>query len=451
MYKYLILLGVLVSQGVWAQSKTSGGSEVVVEDHDKEKDIFYKFGGGVRLRHYITKDSTAGALPFVEDFSNTAHRAQLDVQLNKGEYFQSYIRAIHHSIWGEDNNTDQNNFTLQQAWGNWKVTDFLNFKFGRQAVELGRGLSYGANEWENVPTFYDGFATLFDWDVLELSLYALKIDELERDPTQSVSSDPETNHYVIDINFKELSDIIQMADLNFVQVVSDIGLLPGSTTLVNKQRIQRFGFDFVLSGVYFEAATSINYITGTESTFTTSNKVKQMMLDSEFRFKMPDWQQLNLWAGAHYDTGDDNATDGTNTQYQALNYNYHQNAGRLDFFRFGNLTYLRAGASMHMMSDWYFGIEGFMFQKTKESAPNYLERGLVVSNFENGTIQFGAEKNLGTEIDLWIGKSFPSGLNMELSFNYLAPGTAMERAIGVAARPMDRPIYNLIFDLGYFF
>ena len=47
----------------------------------------------------------------------------------------------------------------------------------------------------------------------------------------------------------------------------------------------------------------------------------------------------------------------------------HANAGRMDFFKFGNLTFARAGFSMHLLSDWYFGSEYFVFQKTKRHGP----------------------------------------------------------------------------------
>jgi len=454
MWKYMIFSILLIPGAVFAAPDSENTATQEVVDHDKDTDIFYKFGGGIRLRQYFWQDSTAGVRPFEEDSVSTAHRAQLDLQLNKGEYFKTFFRAVHASEWG-DNNANNDDFTLVQAWGDWKVTDFLNLKFGRQPIELGRGLQYGLNEWENIPSYYDSFSTLFDWDVMELSLYAVRVYELDRDPANSIANDPEMSHYIIDVNFRELSDLIQMADLSFIQVVSDIGTIPGTTTLLKKQRSQRFGFDLVLAGVYFETAASINYVTGTEETLTVSEKVKQLMMDAELRLMLPDFDRFNFWVGAHYDSGDDDAADGNNTQYAPLNYNFHQNAGRMDFFKFGNLTYLRTGFSMHLLSDWYFGTEGFMFQKTKEGAPNFLEAASpLVNDFANGTVSFGNAKDLGTELDIWIGKTFPSGVNLELTLSYLKPGEAMDTAFltaGPTPQPMDDPIYRMTFDLGMFF
>ena len=109
---------------------------------------------------------------------------------------------------------------------------------------------------------------------------------------------------------------------------------------------------------------------------------------------------------------------------------------------------------MHLLSDWYFGAEYFMFQKTKDGAPNYVERGLLVSELQNNVIRFGAGKDLGQEVDLWIGKTFPSGVNIELTVSYLKPGDALEGSTTVATgNPlnMDDSIYNMTFDLGFFF
>ena len=453
MFKYLFMTLLGFSGSAWAQ-QAPAPQPLQLTDKNANTDILYQLGGGARMRYWWYDNGSAGALPNDEDTSEVTHRLQLDLRLDKGEYFQTYFRAINAGLWG-DNSDERNQFLLQQAWGQWHVTDFLNLKFGRIAFETGRGLSFGANEWEDVPTYYDGFATLFDWDVMELSLYALKQKELDKAPN-SVASDPEEIHYMVDVNFKELSDMISMADLSFVQVMSDVGQIPGTTLLTQKQRVQRFGFDVVVTGVYFEIGNTLHYITGSQDAGTGAGevKVKQIMLDGEFKFIYPDWNQFQLWAGYHYDTGDDNGADDTNTQYEPLNYNLHNNAGRLDFFKFGNLSYLRSGFSFNFGTDYFVGSEFFVFQKTDTAGQNYLERGVAKSQFDSKTLNFGANKDLGQELDVWFGKKYPSGVNMELCFTMLMPGKAMDTAYIVASntlQPMDDTIYNLYFQLGMFF
>lgn len=425
------------------------------ENTDKDKDVFFKAGGGLRLRQFYIQDSTSGYKPFEEDIVNTNHRAQLDIQLNKGEYLETFFRAIHHSEWGKVGSATNDEFILQQAWADWKVTDFLDLKFGRQPIVIGRGLVFGENAWENVPTYYDGFSFVFDWEVMELALHGVKVYELTR-TTNSIASDPELSNYILDLNFKDLSDMIKMAEISFVQVIGDVGQVPGTTLELRKQRVQRFGFDLIFGGVYYEIAASANYVTGSKEGLTPSDKVKQLMLDTEAKFMMPDWENLQLWVGYHSDSGDDDPNDGTDSQYDPLNYNIHMNAGRLDFFKFGNLTYLRTGASLKLLSDWYVGAEMFLFDKTKAGAPNYLVRNpLMANDFLNGTIQFGHQKNLGTEYDLWIGKTYQSGVNLELSINMLKPGEAMKSAYtgGVTSQifALNDTILSVIFDVGFFF
>lgn len=420
---------------------------------DKEEDIFYKFGAGARFRQYFFKDSTAGAQPFDEDYITSSHRAQIDLTISKGEYFKTYFRAIHRGDWG-DQATDQDNFLVQQAWGDWKVTDFLNLRFGRQAVQIGRGLVYGYNEWENSPNFYDGFTGHFDWEALEFSLYGLKLYQLDKVPGTSVASDPEVSHFILDINLKQISDYIQLASVNFVQVDGDIGQLPNTTTVLDKQSIQRFGFDLITDGVNFRSAATLNYVTGTERSSAGEEKVKQLLMDGEVRLLLPDWKNFNFWGGFHSDSGDDDPADLSNTQYEPLNYNFHVNAGRLDFLKFGNLTFARVGASMDVLGGWQVGLEGFMFQKTKAGARTNFLRTPIADEFAAGSYVLGADKDLGTEIDLWVSRTFASGVNLEVSLNYFSPGDAFKGATDVlnsVPLAMDSQIFNIIVDVGFFF
>lgn len=230
MFKYLfpsLLVAVL-----WIPSSVLGQTSEPIEN-----DIFYQIGGGGRLRYLNFRDATGGLLEHQEDYQITSTRLQFDLRLDKGEYFQTYFRAINTGEWG-GRTDDQSEFTLQQAWAKWKVADFLALKFGRQPLEIGRGLVYGLNEWQNLPNYYDGFSTIFDWSVMELSLHALRIYELDRVAGSSVASDPEVTHYIVNLNFKDLSDMVQMADLYFIQVLGDIGQIPNTTALTSKERVQ---------------------------------------------------------------------------------------------------------------------------------------------------------------------------------------------------------------------
>lgn len=419
---------------------------------DKEEDIFYKIGAGARFRQYLVQDAAAGALSGEEDFIESSHRAQLDLAVSKGEYFKTFFRAIHRGAWGEYAQ-DQDNFLIAQAYGDWKVTDFLNLRFGRQTFEIGRGLVFGLNEWENTPTYYDGATAHFDWEALEFSLYALKVFELDKVPAQSVS-DPELSYYILDINFKDLSDYIRVASLNFVQVDGDLGQVPNSTAVLNKQSIQRFGFDLITDGINFQAAASLNYVTGSETIAGPESKVKQYLMDGELRFLLPDQNKFNLWVGGHIDSGDDDPTDGYSSQYDPLSYNRHINAGRLDLFSFGNLSFLRAGVSAEFWGGWQFGFETFLFQKTQENAPTNFFRTPIADEFAQGTYILANEKALGTEFDLWASRTFQSGVNLEVSINMFAPGGALKGASNIGTTQligMNNQIYNLIVDVGYFF
>lgn len=446
MFKYLFILILCACSPLFAAQE---------ELTEKDSDVFFKLGGGARVRQYYLQDGAAGGLTgAAEDFNDTSHRLQLDVRLDKGEYFQTFFRLINANVWGEHEDGDDELF-IQQGYGQWKVSDFLSFRFGRAPLEIGRGLVYGLNEWENLPTYYDGFSALFDWSVLDISVHALKFYDIQRGLGSSAASKPEIAHYILDLSFKDISDMISMADLSFVQIVGDMGTVPSTGVIVPKQRLQRFGFDLVASGVYYEVGSSVSYVTGNKDNIIGVNEsVKQFMLDGEGKWIMPEWSRFNLWVGGHYDSGDDTPGDNINQQYDPLNYNLHQNAGRMDFFRFGNLTFLRSGMSVHLLSDWMMGVEYFMFQKTAAAGAISLERSVLQTQFNSNTLSLSNEKDLGQEFDFWVGKKFQSGVNVELSFNYLQPGTAMKNAYEVAGNvphPLDKALYNVILDIGIFF
>ncbi|MCB9072341.1 MAG: alginate export family protein [Bdellovibrionaceae bacterium] len=440
----IFLLGLVVLASPFAQAEL---------ERDPDTDIFYKFGAGARFRQYYFNHATAGAEPTGENFVRSSHRAQIDLMIRKGEFFKTYFRAIHQGTWGA-NAVDQNNFLIQQAWGDWKVSEFLNLRFGREAIQVGRGLVYGYNEWENAPTYYDGFSTIFDWDVLDFSIHALKLYQLDKVTNVSTASDPDVTNFILDVNLKQISDYIRMANFNFAQIHSDIGQIPNTTTILNKQSIQRFGFDLVTDGVNFRTGATLNYVTGTEITPAKSMTVKQFLVDGEARYMQPDWYRLNAWFGAHYDSGDKDASDNVNEQYEPLNYNFHINAGRLDLLKFGNLTFFRSGFSMAFFGDWDLGIEAFVFRKTVSNGATNFFRTPMATQFSAGTYQLGADKQLGTELDLWITRTFSSGVNLDITLNYFNPGQAFHKATNTATSAsllMDKSIVNLIVDVGFFF
>ncbi len=446
------MLSKFTSAAVVALAFFSASTALAQLQRDKEEDIFYKIGAGARFRQYYFQDATAGALPDDEDIVASSHRAQLDLSVNKGEYFKTFFRAIHRGTWGEDAQ-DQDNFLIAQAYGDWKVSDFLNLRFGRQAIEIGRGLVFGFNEWENTPSYYDGATARFDWEALEFSLYAIKVYELQKVVGQSVS-DPEVSNYILDINFKDLSDYIKIASLNFVQVDGDIGTIPNTAVQLKKQSIQRFGFDLVTDGVNFQAAATLNYVTGSEYTTVAESKVKQYLIDGELRLLLPDYNNFNFWVGGHVDSGDDDPVDSSNAQYEPMNYNFHVNGGRLDFLKFGNLSFARTGVSAMFWGNWQFGAEAFIFQKTQANAPTNFFRTPVADEFATGTYVLANEKALGSEYDIWISRTFPSGVFLEASINIFQPGGALKGATNVGTSQligMDNTIYNLIVDVGYFF
>src|SRR5690606_27433155 len=98
----------------------------------------------------------------------------------------------------KDGFTGNNGLLVNEAWGLWKTDNSLGLKFGRAPIVVGRGLTYGENDWFNVPYSFDQFAILWDWESVELGIIAAKAQELSSVANQTLSPDPEENHIIID-------------------------------------------------------------------------------------------------------------------------------------------------------------------------------------------------------------------------------------------------------------
>src|SRR5690606_34399602 len=112
------------------------------------------------------------------------------------------------------------------------------------------------------------------------------------------------------------------------------------------------------------------------------------------------------------DTG--NSSAGDNETYSGFHYDTHNNAGLMDRFTFGNLTYMRVGAAFQPSDDVTVGLEYFMFSQTeKEGGTNGA--GLAGDADAN-------EDELGNEIDLVVTKKYSNNFSTMLRYGIFQPG-----------------------------
>jgi hypothetical protein len=441
------------------------------------KDVYFQPGGGIRVRYENLRGATGGGFPEAEDEAEASHRAQFDFRLYKGEYFETFFRFINHADWGSaagDTNGGQrdgfarsNGILVNQAYGIWKLDSDVDYlRFGRAPLNLGLGYTYGTNDWFNVPYSFDMMDVGWDWGSVELAIMAAKVQELTRRPGDSVSSDPEENHIIINLDVKNPWDALEFINLNVVQVNRDIGSNDGGLTATNGLNAQRISLESKITGKNFFGSAFLAFVTG-EETVAASNlvggadklDVSQTALDLKLGYTFSQANNLKFWAGYHADSGDSDPGDGNSKSYDSFFYEVYGQSGLMDLIRWGNLTFLTLAMQVDIYTGLSIGASWWSFEKSEANDGvqfGYAGR-FFQDNIAGGNLALGTNTDLGNEFDLWIERQYPSGLNIRLTFASFFPGQTFSTATGngggslASGNTPNSDIYQYLAQVGYFF
>ncbi|MEM7646708.1 MAG: alginate export family protein [Pseudomonadota bacterium] len=417
------------------------------------KDVYFQPGGGLRVRYESLNGATGRAFPDEERESQATHRALFDVKLYKGEYFETFFRFLNFSDWGSavgdtsggqhDGFARRNGLLVNQAYALWKVGSSMGIRFGRVPLHLGLGNTYGHNDWFNVPYSFDLFEFAWDWDSVELSLIAAKVQELSRVVGQAESPDPEENNIIINLDIKNLIDSLNVFNFNFVQVNRDLGSADGGTTVQNGLNSQRFSLDAEIKGKQFFATLFLSFVTGQENVAAVNqtNNIGEFNLsqsagDLKVGYQFPESNQLRLWAGYHRDTGDRVAGDDKSQSYDSFFYEVYGQSGYMDFIRWGNLSFYHIGFDMEIpigvesfpfrIEELKLGTEWWSFTRTETAdTVRFGDAGRFLNTrIQNGSLNLGDSKDLGSELDIWFEMPYSSGVNLRTTLSGFFPGAA---------------------------
>ncbi len=434
------------------------------------KDIYFQPAGGLRVRYDKLNDGTGKAFTSEEDDSRVQQRAQFDVKLLKGEYFETFFRFIHFSEWGESvGNTISpqkdafnrgNGLLVNQAWALWKVDDSLGIQLGRAPLNFGLGFVYGYNDWFNVPYTFDYFDFAWDWESLNLSLIYAKIEELERVSGQTLSPDPEENHIIINIDVKNLSDALETFNFNIVQVNRDLGSNDGGASVLNGLNMQKFSLETALNFRNFFSTLFISYGTGDEKVAPVNQvggienvRISHTALDFKLGYRSQELGGLRIWGGIHSDSGDKTPGDNESQTFNPLYYNVYGQSGLMDLLRWGNLSFYRIGLDIDIFTGLKLGSEWLSFSRTEVAdGINFGDSGRFLdSRIASGDIILGPGKELGSELDLWADWNFQSGVNVRATVSSFFPNGAFKEATSVSGSSPSSAITQFLAQVGYFF
>ncbi len=436
------------------------------------KDVYFQPGGGLRVRYENLRAATGGGFPENEDESQASHRAQFDIRLYKGEYIETFFRFLNFADWGGANGDSRsgqhdgfsrtNGLLVNQAWALWKVDDSLGIHFGRKQLHLGLGYTYGSNEWFNVPYSFDLLSVGWDWESLELSLIAAKVQEFERVSNQTLSSDPEENHYILNVDVKNLADAIDIFTFNLVQVNRDLGSPDGGLSVLNGLNMQRLSLEMGIESTALFGTFFLSYVTGEEKVAPVNQvnsnvqkpEIAQTAIDLKMGYRFVEHNNLGFWAGYHYDSGDEDASDDQVGSYDSFFYEVYGQAGLMDLIRWGNLSMFHAGLDVDIVDNITLGAAWWHMTKTEGSDDiQFGQAGRFYDQrVQNGDLIFGEEKDIGNEFDIWVDMKWQSGMNFRFTYAHFFPGAAFENAdVTNSNNQADSNFGQFLVQIGYFF
>lgn len=401
-------------------------------------DVELKHSGEFRLRYLNDMDSS-GVDNAKDSASDFEHRFKWNITARKGENFQGFLGLLHGASWGNDAGAGDTNpgvidgsaddaITVNRAWGWWKTSDALSWKFGRMGLEIADGSFFSENDWEDVPTAHEGVLGMWDTDFAKVSFFGLKTAEFGYALGAARTTDPERNLYGISVDLKNMPEAIKMANLLFVQENRD-ETGTGAAGATNAQNIGlTVGGDTM--NILYKA--TLGFQTGKIKDRTTPQDIdlNASMYDLMVGYSMADVMGLKITAGYHSDTGDKTSSATKNEAWESMYYDVHNYAGLMDVVGWGNLTYWNIAASLMPTETIETGLAYYMFSKTEGSAAitalgiQSAAAGAPAARF----VAPAADKEIGSEIDVWANKSYEGGFKIGARYGAFMPGKALKNS-----------------------
>jgi hypothetical protein len=404
-----------------------------------------------------------GQYKFSEKFAVTAHLIQaanwgsqdlyvMDSSSGLPGMFSSQDASGQHS--GASTN---NVLTVNEAYGTWFMSDDFILRFGRGGLTMGDGSVISTNDWQPIPTSFDGVLGTYDFDFGRLSAWVIKFAQYDNGSQQLLfagaklsgnhSSDPEADAYGLSFDLKKMPEWLKMVNVHVIENTKAntpgafySPVLAADPTPRMGQNILRYGlaisgaasmFDYKLdaAGMNGKYYCSGGFATGCSSMTAGATGVDASgyMAQAEFGVNFPDFMKARIFAKYHYDSGDkDPITSQTSVKaYDPYFYDRHAGSGNMEVIGWGNLTFYNVGVSAAPTDQTNVTLQYFYFQKS--------EKGGRVNPGRFGEMMYFTSpnsNNLGQELDLMAEHKYDGGFSMFASVGLFMPGTAVKNGRG---------------------
>lgn len=345
-----------------------------------------------------------------------------------GEKFTGHLSVLHNSNFGVNGtSTDMhtglpsaelnsdNALFVQSAYVDWMLSNDLMLKVGRMPVVIGDERVMGENDYQANPYAFEGFGLGYESEFAHVGFYALKLADFASDT--GFNQNAERNLYLVNVDFKSLPEFLNMANLHII--ADNQNETTADSIGYGREESTRYGVAVGGETAGVDYRVTYESVSGERGTGTTKD-IKSSMMDLEVGYSF-DWMGSRVHALHHSDTGN-TATSTDEETYDALFYEKHYNAGLMDLFGWGNLTYTNIGYSVKPTDASEYGLSYYMFSRTEKGADNV--RDIRANNY---TID-SAEDDLGTEIDLFAKHKYDGGLEIITRLGMFSPGDAFKKA-----------------------
>jgi hypothetical protein len=397
----------------------------------------FKNSGEFRVRYDNFLNKTATKIGKSE--AETTARLKWNLGIRKGENVQAFLSLIHNSTFGtgasrnpSGNSTtnpdyttagDENTLIVSRAWGWWKASDMVALKVGRFGIEIADGAVFSEDDYFAFPVTHEGLNVAVDTGFAAINVYAVKVAELTT-PATSGQPDPETNRYILSMDFKNMPEAIKMANVHVVQTNTDA--VDDATVGSGSANWQHVGLTVGgdAANVLYKGTAAFQ-MGSFDKTTGNDQKISANMFDLMVGYQLPATMGLKFMLGYHMDTGDDSGTTDKTEKYQSMSYDSHNYAGLMDLISWGNLTDISFGATMMPADDMEVGLGVHMFSLTTDK--DTITAGPAWDGGTAPTLKAG-EKALGNEIDLHANKSYANDIKAGVRLGMFMPGAAIKDA-----------------------
>ena len=344
-----------------------------------------------------------------------------------GEKFTGHLAVLHNATFGVSGATNdtgvalpsseligENALLVQNAYVDWMISNDLMLKVGRMPVVIGDERVMGENDYQTNPYAFEGFSLGYESEFAHVGFYGLKLADYTTTGATTVSKDPERNLYIVNVDFKSLPEFLNMANLHIIadnQNEVD-GLAIGDQ---DKTEVTRYGIAVGGEAAGVDYRVTYEAVGGETEDGGTKTDVESSMMDLEVGCSF-DWMASRVHVLHHTDTG--NGTGATkNETYDGFFYEKHYNAGLMDLFAWGNLTYSTLGYTMSPSDKSEYGLGYTMFSRT--------EKASAVNDLMGNAYTLATDKDdLGSEIDLYAKYKYDGGLDILTRVGMFTPGDA---------------------------